>query len=93
MQDLRKLLEDSKAQTAIRTGDILGLIVEFYVQQSHFKEALQVLEEMRSLVSGHNIHRFVTPHTLSVGSYQSKTPFFRTKIRTLMCFVSCINRL
>jgi len=64
--EIKKMMEGSKGEMAVRTGDVYALIVEHYANRGNVDEALTVLEEMRKFIPSKNLPRYLTPQTINV---------------------------
>ncbi|CAL8282296.1 unnamed protein product [Merluccius merluccius] len=58
------LLEEPEVDTAVRTGDVYGLIVEIHCQQGSFQQAYRKLEELQKSQPSLNVSSYVSPASL-----------------------------
>ncbi|NWR76137.1 IF140 protein, partial [Centropus unirufus] len=58
------LLAEQDMDNAIRHGDVLGFLVEHYVQMEEFHMAYKYLEEMQKRVAATNLTYYLTPQTI-----------------------------
>ncbi|XP_059892091.1 intraflagellar transport protein 140 homolog [Gadus macrocephalus] len=58
------LLEEPELDTAVRTGDVYGLIVEIHCQQGRFQQAYRKLEELQSSQPSLKVSAYVSPASL-----------------------------
>ncbi|XP_048575888.1 intraflagellar transport protein 140 homolog isoform X2 [Nematostella vectensis] len=58
------LLEEPDLETAVRVGDIYGLIIEHYARQQNFSKAYTVMEDMRQRVPSVNMAYYVNLKTI-----------------------------
>ncbi|KAM4631549.1 intraflagellar transport protein 140 homolog [Discoglossus pictus] len=58
------LLEEPDLDSAIRIGDVYGLLVEHYNQQGDFQKAYRCLEEMRAKMPSVNLTYYVSQSTV-----------------------------
>ncbi|XP_072275167.1 intraflagellar transport protein 140 homolog [Pyxicephalus adspersus] len=58
------LLEEPDLESAVRIGDVYGLLVEHYTQQEDFQKAYRCLEEMRSKMPSVNLNYYVAQSTV-----------------------------
>ncbi|KAM4697334.1 intraflagellar transport protein 140 homolog [Rhinophrynus dorsalis] len=58
------LLEEPDLDTAVRIGDVYGLLVEHHTQQRDFQKAYHCLEEMRSKMPSVNLTYYVSQSTV-----------------------------
>eukprot|EP00079_Xenopus_tropicalis_P029812 XP_012825483.1 PREDICTED: intraflagellar transport protein 140 homolog isoform X1 [Xenopus tropicalis] len=71
------LLEEPDLDSAIRIGDVYGLLVEHYTQQGDFQKAYQCLEEMRSKMPSVNLTYYVPQGTIEAVHRALSIPFNR----------------
>ncbi|KAG8433203.1 hypothetical protein GDO86_017477 [Hymenochirus boettgeri] len=74
------LLEEPDLDSAIRIGDVYGLLVEHYAQQNNFQQAYQYLEEMRSKMPTVNLTYYVPQSTMEVVHRALSIPFNRQSL-------------
>ncbi|XP_030068388.1 intraflagellar transport protein 140 homolog [Microcaecilia unicolor] len=60
------LLEEPDLDSAIRIGDVYGLLVEHYTQQEDYQLAYKCLEEMRKKLPSVNLTYYVNQHTMEI---------------------------
>lgn len=58
------LLEEPDMESAVRTTDVYGFLVDHYCQQGLFKMASQKLEELRKHVSLQEVRYYISPVSL-----------------------------
>ncbi|XP_068100486.1 intraflagellar transport protein 140 homolog isoform X2 [Hyperolius riggenbachi] len=58
------LLEEPDMESAVRIGDVYGLLVDHYTQQGDFQKAYRYLEEMRSKMPSVNLSYYVPQGTV-----------------------------
>lgn len=66
LNELGKMLEDSRPDNGVRPGDICGLIVEHYVKQGEMEKAITILEKMPTYTGGKSLTHFLSPETTAV---------------------------
>ncbi|KAM8960405.1 intraflagellar transport protein 140 homolog [Pelodytes ibericus] len=73
------LLEEPDLDSAIRVGDVYGLLIEHYAQQGDFQKAYRSLEEMRSKIPSANLTYYVSQGTLEAVHRALSIPLNRPK--------------
>ncbi|XP_061206742.1 intraflagellar transport protein 140 homolog isoform X2 [Neopsephotus bourkii] len=74
------LLAEQDYDTIIRHGDILGFLVEHYVQVEEFHMAYQYLEEMQKRIPVTNLSYYVTQQTLEAVHRGTGIPVSQTPV-------------
>uniref|UniRef100_A0A8C5R4T8 Intraflagellar transport 140 n=1 Tax=Leptobrachium leishanense TaxID=445787 RepID=A0A8C5R4T8_9ANUR len=64
VKQCEQLLEEPDLDSAVRAGDVYGLLVEHHAQQGDFQKAYRSLEEMRSKVPSVNLTYYVSQSTV-----------------------------
>ncbi|XP_008946926.1 PREDICTED: intraflagellar transport protein 140 homolog [Merops nubicus] len=72
------LLAEPDFDTAIRHGDVLGFLVEHYVQAAEFPTAYQYLEELQRRIPPQSLSYFVTQQTVEAAQRGAGVPVGRT---------------
>lgn len=60
------LLEEPDLETAVRVGDVYGVIIEHYAREQNYSKAFSVMEEMRRRVPNVNMAYYVNMKTIEV---------------------------
>lgn len=60
------LLEEPDLETAVRVGDVYGVIIEHYARELNYTKAFSVMEEMRQRVPNINMAYYVNMKTIEV---------------------------
>ncbi|KAM7433446.1 hypothetical protein ABFA07_016329 [Porites harrisoni] len=58
------LLEEPDLETAVRVGDVYGVIIEHYARQQNYSKAYSIMEEMRRRVPNVNMAYYVNMKTI-----------------------------
>ncbi|XP_054068243.1 intraflagellar transport protein 140 homolog isoform X2 [Rissa tridactyla] len=74
------LLAEQDFDNAIRHGDILGLLVEHYVQAEEFRMAYRYLEEMQKRIPPANLSYYVTQQTIEAVHRGAGVPLSRSLV-------------
>ncbi|XP_010183319.1 PREDICTED: intraflagellar transport protein 140 homolog [Mesitornis unicolor] len=74
------LLTEPDFDTAIQHGDVLGFLVEHYVQAEEFQMAYQYLEEIQKRIPALNLSSYVTPQTIEAVHRGAGIPISRTLV-------------
>jgi intraflagellar transport protein 140 len=64
VQECQALLNEPKLDTAIRTGDVYGLLIEHFAQAKHYREAYRLMEEMHQHMPSVNMAYYVNAQTI-----------------------------
>jgi pentatricopeptide repeat protein len=86
LSELRKLIEDPRSESGVRTGDIYGLIVDHYAKEGEIQEAISVLEQMARYTGGKNLTNFLSPATTAVISFFKSIYFEYLIIKRIFFF-------
>ncbi|NWZ55925.1 IF140 protein, partial [Haliaeetus albicilla] len=86
------LLAEQDFDNAIRHGDVLGFLVEHYVQVQEFHMAYRYLEEMQKRIPPMNLSYYVTPQTIEAVHRGVGIPISRTLVPEQMCHSSMENK-
>lgn len=66
LKDLQQILQVENVNTAIRIGDVYSLLIEFNSNKKQWKQAYNVLQEMRETIPESSIRYYVNPNLLAV---------------------------
>lgn len=66
LKDLHQILQVENVNTAIRIGDVFSLLIEFNANKNQWKQAYNVLQEMRVSIPESSIRYYVNPNLLAV---------------------------
>ncbi|XP_010281198.1 PREDICTED: intraflagellar transport protein 140 homolog [Phaethon lepturus] len=86
------LLAEQDFDSAIRHGDVLGFLVEHYVQVEEFHTAYRYLEEMQKRIPPMNLSYYVTQQTIEAVHRGVGIPVSRTLVPEQMCHSSMENK-
>ncbi|XP_033630790.1 intraflagellar transport protein 140 homolog [Asterias rubens] len=64
MRQCQVLLEESELDSAVRVGDVFGMMIEHYARQENFKKAYEFMEDMRSRIPTVNMAYYVNMRTI-----------------------------
>ncbi|XP_019615052.1 PREDICTED: intraflagellar transport protein 140 homolog [Branchiostoma belcheri] len=64
MKQCQVLLEESDLDSAVRIGDVYGLMIEHYARQENYPKAYQLMEEMRQRIPTVNMAYYVNMRTI-----------------------------
>ncbi|XP_033108707.1 intraflagellar transport protein 140 homolog [Anneissia japonica] len=64
MKQCQVLLEEHDLDSAVRVGDVYGMMIEHYARQESFKKAYACMEEMRSRIPTVNMAFYVNMRTI-----------------------------
>ncbi|XP_041473205.1 intraflagellar transport protein 140 homolog isoform X2 [Lytechinus variegatus] len=64
MRQCQVLLEETELDSAIRIGDVYGMMVEHYARQENYKKAYAFMEEMRSRIATVNMAYYINIRTI-----------------------------
>eukprot|EP00058_Branchiostoma_floridae_P021724 XP_002607214.1 hypothetical protein BRAFLDRAFT_118626 [Branchiostoma floridae] len=64
MKQCQVLLEESDLDSAVRIGDVYGLMIEHYARQENYPRAYQLMEEMRQRIPTVNMAYYVNMRTI-----------------------------
>eukprot|EP00057_Strongylocentrotus_purpuratus_P021032 XP_011675506.1 PREDICTED: intraflagellar transport protein 140 homolog [Strongylocentrotus purpuratus] len=64
MRQCQVLLEESELDSAVRIGDVYGMMVEHYARQENYKKAYAFMEEMRSRIATVNMAYYINIRTI-----------------------------
>ncbi|XP_072167641.1 intraflagellar transport protein 140 homolog [Diadema setosum] len=64
MRQCQVLLEEEELDSAVRIGDVYGMMVEHYARQENFKKAYSFMEEMRTRIPTVNMAYYINMKTI-----------------------------
>eukprot|EP00050_Salpingoeca_kvevrii_P007157 m.294179 g.294179 ORF g.294179 m.294179 type:complete len:1361 (-) comp12942_c0_seq1:503-4585(-) len=64
LQQARLLLQEPDIETAIRIGDVYGLMIEYQASQERYSQAYELMQEMRQKIENVNIAYYVNMRTI-----------------------------
>lgn len=71
------LLEEPDLESAVRVGDVYGIIIEHYARQQNYTKAFSVMEEMRRRVPNVNMAYYVNMKTIEATHKAVGAPLMR----------------
>ncbi|XP_075292350.1 intraflagellar transport protein 140 homolog isoform X3 [Opisthocomus hoazin] len=86
------LLAEQDFDNAIRHGDVLGFLVEHYVQVEEFHTAYRYLEEMQKRIPPMNLSYYMTQQTIEAVHRGAGVPVSRTLGPEQVCHSSMENK-
>ncbi|XP_013795392.1 intraflagellar transport protein 140 homolog [Apteryx mantelli] len=80
VRQCEQLLDEQDLDNTIRRGDVLGFLVEHYLQVEEFHMAYRYLEEMRKRIPGVNLTYYVTQQTIEAVHRGAGIPLSRNLV-------------